>query len=393
MLPVSNGSIPEPHRLAPNLLGALVHNSLDAMIITEARPFASPGPRIIFANNAVTRMTGYTHDELIGATPHIFHGPLTDRDALDRIRDALEQYRPITEELINYRKDGSPFFLQLQLVPVAEVQGQWFSHFIGIQRDITLQRQAELALRTGEERMRRLVENLPIGAVFCHGNELIANRASERITGYYREEIKTRDLWFQLLFGESRPTVQRWYEADRLAGFAEPRLLTLYTKKGEARQVEFAAYGEGDAEIWIFRDVTESQRLQRLMQQTERTAQIGGWELPVPSQCVYWSEEVFRLHDLEPGTIFPTLDTAISFYTPESQALIRKLIQRAVDHGEAFDAELELRTAKGRMIQIRSVGEVERQAGRTTRVFGSIQNITTFKQSLREREEFVANMQ
>ena len=393
MLPVSNGSLSEPYRLAPNLLEALVQNSLDAMIITEARPLDPPGPRIVFANDSVTRMTGYTQKELIGASPHLFTGSLTDRVALDRIRAALEQYRPITEELINYRKDGSPFFVQLQLLPVATIPGQEFSHFISIQRDLTLQRQAELALRAGEERMRRLVENLPIGAVFCHGNDLIANRASERITGYYREEIKTREVWFQLLYGDSRQTVQGWYEADRLAGFVEPRLVTLYTKKGEARQVEFAAYSEGDSEIWIFRDVTESQRLQRLMKQTERTAHVGGWELPVPSQCVYWSEEVYRLHDLEPGTFFPTLDATISFYTPESQVLIRKLVERAIDHGEPFDAELELRTAKGRVIQVRSVGEVERQGGRTTRVFGSIQNITVFKQSLREREEFVANMQ
>jgi PAS domain S-box-containing protein len=393
MLSALNGTLRESPSLAPNLLEALVRNSTDAMLITEARPFSQPGPRIVFANDAICQLTGYTPEELIGATPRLFQGPLTDRSALARIRQALEEYRPITEELVNYRKDGHLYIIQLQLMPVAIVPGEWFSHFIGIQRDVTLQRQAEYTLRAGEERMRRLVENLPIGAVFCHADRVLANRASERITGYYRDELQTREQWFRLLYRENWQSVLRWYEADRLSGFPEPRLVTLFNKRGEPRQVEFAGYGEGESEVWIFRDVTETQRMQRLMTHTERTAHVGGWELPVPSEYVYWSDEVYRLHEVEPEEFIPNVSRAISFYTPESQAIVTNLVQRAIEHGEPFDAELELRTAKGRLIQVRSVGQVDRQDGRTTRVFGSIQDITVFKQALREREQFLANMQ
>ncbi|MFQ3651855.1 MAG: PAS domain-containing protein, partial [Gemmataceae bacterium] len=354
------------------MLEELVRNALDAMIVTEARPVDPPGPRIVFVNAAVTQISGYTREELIGATPRIFQGPLTDRAALDRIRQAIQEYRPITEELVNYRKDGSPFFVQMQLMPVAADPEQEFSHFVCIQRDVTLQRQAELTLRASEQQMRRMVENLPLGAVFCDGTNLIANRASERITGYQRTELQSVQQWFQILYREEWQSIYQLYLADRLAGFPQPRIVTLYTKKGEPRRVEFAAYSEGDKEIWIFRDVTETERMQRLMIQTERTARIGGWEMVLPSQQVYWSDEVYRLHEVDPETFIPTYERVLSFYDSQTQNYLLSMVQHSLETGDPFEVELELRTAKGRLVWIRSVGQVDRVDGCVTRLYGSV---------------------
>jgi PAS domain S-box-containing protein len=362
------------------------------MLITEARPLDRPGPRIVFVNDAVCQMTGYTADELVGCSPRIFQGPLTDREALRRIREALQEYRPITEELVNYRKDGSLYIIELQLMPMAGESGAYFSHFIGIQRDITLRRQAEMALRAGEERMRRLVENLPMGAVFCQGNELHANRASERITGYSRDQFQTLDDWFYLLYREEADHVRSMYEADRLAGFPEPRLVSLYNKKGEPRQVEFAAHGEGDNEVWIFRDVTDTERLERMLSQAGRAARVGGWEIHIHSRQVYWTEETYRIHEVEPGQFTPNLDEAIHYYTPECRPIIENAVSRAIDLGEPFDLELDFLTARGRQLRVRSVGLVEQAQGRTTRIYGSIQDITLIEQARQEREQFQVNL-
>lgn len=128
------------------LLESVVIHASDAVIITEAKPLTFPGPRILYVNEAFVRQTGYSLKETIGKTPRILQGEKTDRKTLDRIRVALDNWQPIMVELINYRKDGTEFWIELSLAPVADPAG-CYSHWIAIQRDITQRKQLEAELR------------------------------------------------------------------------------------------------------------------------------------------------------------------------------------------------------------------------------------------------------
>jgi PAS domain S-box-containing protein len=132
------------------LLESAVVNANDAILITEARPIDEPGPRILYANEAFTRETGYTPEEVIGRTPRLLQGPDTSRAALDEIRAALEKWRPSLTQVLNYRKDGTPFWVELSIVPVADEKG-WYTHWVSIQRDITEQKQNAAALSAAKE--------------------------------------------------------------------------------------------------------------------------------------------------------------------------------------------------------------------------------------------------
>ena len=115
------------------------------MIITEAEPFEGHAPKILFVNEAFERLTGYTRDDVIGKTPHILQGPKTQRDILNKIRSNLEKWNPIRAELINYKKSGEEFWLELDIVPIADQTG-WYTHWIAVERDITERKRAELEL-------------------------------------------------------------------------------------------------------------------------------------------------------------------------------------------------------------------------------------------------------
>ncbi len=130
------------------LLESVVVNAGDAILITEAEPLHPPGPRILYANAAFTRMTGYTSDEVARQTPRFLQGPDTDRGALDRIRAALERWEAIECELLNYRKDGGAFWVEISIVPVRDEKRRP-THWVSIQRDITARKRAEEAVLRG----------------------------------------------------------------------------------------------------------------------------------------------------------------------------------------------------------------------------------------------------
>lgn len=136
------------------LLQSVVVNTNDAVIITEAEPIDAPGPRILYVNEAFTRITGYQPEEVLGKTPRILQGPKTDMAEIQKVRMALARWEPVTVEVINYRKDRSEFWNEFSLVPVADPKG-WYTHWIAVQRDTTGRKRTD-EIRLALEREKEL---------------------------------------------------------------------------------------------------------------------------------------------------------------------------------------------------------------------------------------------
>jgi PAS domain S-box-containing protein len=124
------------------LLETAVSRLNDVVVITEASPINAPGPRIVFVNDAFERLTGYNRAEVMGKSPRMLQGPGTQRAELDRIRAALEHSLPVRSELINYTKTGQEYWIELDIVPIAD-ETKGFTHFVAVERDITERKRAE----------------------------------------------------------------------------------------------------------------------------------------------------------------------------------------------------------------------------------------------------------
>lgn len=179
------------------LLETCVEHLNDLVVITEAERLDAPGPRIVFVNDAFLRRTGYRREEVIGQSPRMLQGPLTQRAELDRIRAALVAARPVRAELINYDRDGGQYALELDITPIAGADGR-LTHFAAVQRDITGYKGIETAMGESEQRF-----------------QIIAKATTDAIWDW---NLLTDALWWsdglQTLFGhvlaEIEPGIESW---------------------------------------------------------------------------------------------------------------------------------------------------------------------------------------
>lgn len=123
----------------------------DFVIITEGDADSDGGPRMIYVNRALMETTGYAEAELIGQSPRIFQGENTDKATLARVKARLKSGLTVREEVLNYTKQGRPYWTELNIAPIRDADGK-VRFFLSVQRNVTEKRLA-LAAR---ERDRRL---------------------------------------------------------------------------------------------------------------------------------------------------------------------------------------------------------------------------------------------
>ena len=118
-------------------------------------------------------------------------------------------------------------------------------------------------------------------------------------------------------------------------------------------------------------------RSTQLLRDTGAMAKVGGWEFSLATQEQIWTEEVYRIHEVD-MTYKPTVSKGIDFYTPTSRPIIERAVQRAIEHDEPFDMELEIITAKGNLRWVHAIGKTDQEHGR---VSGTFQDITNRKRA------------
>lgn len=128
-----------------------------------------------------------------------------------------------------------------------------------------------------------------------------------------------------------------------------------------------------------------------MLKQTQHISKVGGWEYNVDEKRFLWSDETYRIHGVSPDCYDPdNIENDISFYKGGDKRLIDNAFRRAIEYGEPYDLELRFRNAQGENLWVRTIGKVEKENGKTVRVYGNIMDITEHKQLEREREENLA---
>jgi len=116
-----------------------------------------------WVNRSFERITGYTSGEIKGVRPgKLLQGEKTDREIVSMIAAAIANKEPIEADLLNYHKDGLPYWVRLQIQPVFNAKGE-LTNFISIQHDITNQKKVQDEMASVSTRLSTLIKNLQYG--------------------------------------------------------------------------------------------------------------------------------------------------------------------------------------------------------------------------------------
>jgi PAS domain S-box-containing protein len=137
------------------LFGRAIQTAVQGVTIADAQQADEP---LIYANAAFEEITGYSTAEVLGRNCRFLQGERTDQGTVSRIREAIAARNPVRVEILNYRKDGTPFWNKLDIVPVHDEDGD-VTHFLGLQRDVTGRKGREERLQVLDRVLRHNLRN------------------------------------------------------------------------------------------------------------------------------------------------------------------------------------------------------------------------------------------
>lgn len=132
----------EEARMSTRFSTALENLTTGVLITDPARP----DEPVIYANRGFRTVTGYAEHEVLGRNPRLLQGPETDPHTVREIGRAIEERRPFHGRVLNYRKDGTPFWNEMTISPVFDSGGELIN-FVGLQSDVTEQVRGEEQLQ------------------------------------------------------------------------------------------------------------------------------------------------------------------------------------------------------------------------------------------------------
>ncbi|MFB6173706.1 MAG: bacterio-opsin activator domain-containing protein [Halobacteriales archaeon] len=147
-------------RVADAVSERLKRRAMDAapvgITIADAR---RPDVPLVYVNDEFVRITGYSREFALGRNCRFLQGDDTDPERVDRLRQAVNDDRETTVELLNYTADGEPFWNRVEIAPLRDRDGE-VTHFVGFQMDVTARREAEEAVREERAALSRLVDRI-----------------------------------------------------------------------------------------------------------------------------------------------------------------------------------------------------------------------------------------
>lgn len=346
--------------------------------------------KILEVNDAALKQYEYSREEFLSLSAKDLR---PDYEVESFIRD-VEANRGVVNyagDWIHKKKNGANIIVNIISFPFT-FKGKEARHVMAT--DVTEERKLANSLRTSEERFRLIVEGAPdpifiqTEGIFVYvnnatvtlfkaasENELIGKKVIDLVHPKCREVVEKRMF---------RVNIKR----EQVKELVEIRFSAL---DGSDIWVETAAqpveYDGKKGGLVFVRDLTARKQVNAeldyrnyLLNEMGAIAKIGGWEFNTETGEGTWTEEVARIHGLDPKDQ-TSRDIGLTFYTDESRERVARAIANAITNKVPYDLELELITKNGVHKWVHTFGYPVIEDDRVIRLRGSFQDITQRKES------------
>ena len=401
------------------MLAKLAQETDNAVILMDEKQ------NITWVNRSFEKVSGYSFDQVIGKQPITFlQGEKSDPRVIERMLSAFHNGHGFNEELISYHMQGTPYWLRINCQPLYR-DGR-LTGFMALETDITEQKEAELKITSLNRLQKAVLDSVNLMLVSTDTNFTIQtfNRFAEDTLGYEEKETVNQLNLVELFSPLTKVSsvdagtvnaatlseidsflakakqglaVEQEWNLKSQSGHIFPAMLSIVPIRDNSQNI--------DGYLAVARDVTEiktieaeKQRNQDLLETTGTMAKLGGWEFDIRRNKLYWSKEVYRIHELPVGEEVE-ISNAINFYPPEVRPIIQRAVEDGIAEGKSWDLQLPFITARNRRIWVRAVGFVEHDNGEPIYLRGAFQDITQLKraeekakEASRTKSDFLANM-
>ncbi|MCH8486126.1 MAG: PAS domain-containing protein [Candidatus Cyclonatronum sp.] len=360
--------------------------------------------RYLMANTQFANWYGISPDEIIGKSDvDLGVDPKLSRKFTAFDKTVIENGKRVTmpEMYEMNRTSQEKGWFQTIKIPYRH-PGLGEMAILGISTNVTSLKQAELSLKEKTLQYDLALKGTKDGIwdwELFSGRMFFSPRWKKQL-GYAEEELSaTIDAFVDLLHPDDKAFVLGYLEkfvcGDEANFDIEYRMRH---KHGYYRWINGRAAAIRDASGRAVRiagsnaDITQRKqaekdllRLKQILVETNRIARIGSWEYVPVTDTLIWTEVCYLIHDLEPHAIGElSLKDANSFCHPEFRNTFDSAFQDLLEKGKSYDLEIQILTAAGRRVWVRTIGQAEIQAGKPVRLFGSVQDIDERK---RNRDE------
>ena len=267
---------------------------------------------------------------------------------------------------------------------------------VAVYRDVTEEKDLLNHLRENEERLRLALKAAKQGLydLNIQSGEAIVSPEYEIMLGYEPGELQeTNRKWQNRLHPDDRDAAYKAYN-DYINGLTDEYRIEFRqkTKSGDWLWIlstgEIVSYDDLGKPLRMLgfhtniHDIKiielELKKKELMLTEMGKVGKIGGWEFDAETLQGSWTEEVAKIHELDPNDK-TNMELGMTFYHGESREKIEQAIQDAITNGIPYNLELELITRNGNHKWVKSIGIPEIKNGKVVKVSGSFQDITEMK--------------
>ncbi|MBN2320088.1 MAG: PAS domain S-box protein [Acidobacteria bacterium] len=375
--------------------------SFDAMQVAIA--ILDPEHKILRCNRAMRDFIGRPWDRIIGQMYiGLVYGCSETPEECPVVRASRSLKRESWQTSIRGR------FYDVYAEPIIDKEKR-LTGIIQILSDITASKEAERRLIESQKKLDTIYQSINDGILLAESETrrfIDANRAMCEMLGHSFEEMKALAVEDIHPVGDL-PRIRALFESQLRGDVALGPDVPIKRKDGSVFPADINAVPlELDGKLHllgVFRDITERKkaeddlrRSETLLKNTQRISKVGGWEWDLIHKMMFWTEETYRIHDLEIPEHLPEsgnlIARSLECYAEEDRSKVLSAFKHCLKRGIPYDLECRFTSHKGRQLWIRTTGEAVRKEGRIVRIYGHIQDISGIKkaeESLKERNRFI----